>query len=163
MPAQKKQVTKAPKAERPSMGKGYGISKDSAGMLTWKFVRDRMLKAHNYWVATARPDVRAHVMPVWGLWFDEAFCFGTDPNSVKGRNLAKNPHAVVHLESGDEVVILEGTVDMVKTPAAVKRFANEYNVKYKVRPEAGFYRLKPKVALAWREKDFPKSATRWKF
>ena len=160
MPTKK---TKSPKAGRPNMQKGYGISKESAGTLPWTFVQERMTKARNYWIATTRPDGRAHVMPIWGLWFDEAFCFGTDPNSVKGRNLAKNPHAIVHLESGDEVVILEGTVGMVKTAATVKRFADTYKAKYKVRPEAGFYRLKPNVALGWTEKDFPKNATRWKF
>ena len=160
MPTKK---TKSPKAGRPNMQKGYGISKESAGTLPWTFVQERMTKARNFWVATARPDGRAHVMPVWGLWLDDTFCFSTDPNSVKGRNLANKPHAVVHLESGDEVIILEGSVDFVKTKSAAARFGDLYLTKYNVRPEAGFYRLKPTVAIGWTEKKFPKNATRWKF
>ncbi len=160
MPAKKVLL---PKVGRPLMTNGYGISKTPNGMLTWDYVRKQMTGARNYWLATTRPDGRAHVMPVWGLWFDETFCFGTDPKSKKARNLAKNPHAIVHLESGDDVVIIEGLVDIVKSSPIVKRYASKYYAKYKFRPGASYHRLKPSVVLAWREKDFPRTATRWKF
>ena len=67
----------------------------------------------SYWVTTTRADGRPHAMPVWGLWLDGALWFSSDPDSVKGRNLAARPDAVVHLESGDEVCILDGRVRRV--------------------------------------------------
>jgi hypothetical protein len=87
---------------------GYGIRPDGEGILPWSFVDERMANARNYWVATTRPDGRPHAMPLSGVWIDGSFCFGTGPGSRKARNLAENPHLVVHSESGDEVVILEG-------------------------------------------------------
>jgi PPOX class probable F420-dependent enzyme len=137
-------------------------------MMTWEVLAERLAKARNYWVATARPDGRPHVMPVWGLWMDEAFYFSTDAASRKGRNLAANPSVAVHLESGDEVAILEGRAEQVVAPPVLGRFADAYEAKYKLRPDvsgatAPVYRVQPAVALAWEEKDFPKTATRWTF
>jgi PPOX class probable F420-dependent enzyme len=148
------------------MPAGYGIDRTTEGLLPWGYVSERMAGAHNYWVGTTRPDGRPHIAPVWGLWLDEAFYFSSDPTSRKGRNLAASPEVVVHLESGDEVVILEGTVELVKDEATLTRFADAYDAKYQVRPDTsdpafGFYRLRPRVAFAWRERDFPQSATRW--
>lgn len=163
MPTKIRQKFTSPKVSRPKMTKGYGVDpKQTAGMLKWEDVRKQLTEARNYWLATTRPDGRAHAMPIWGLWFDDAFCFGTDPKSVKGQNLKKNPNAVVHLESGDDVVIIEGLVDRVKNGPAVKQYAAAYYSKYKFKPGNSFHRLKPSVVLAWREKDFPSSATRWK-
>ncbi len=65
----------------------------------------------NYWVCTTRADGRPHAMPVWGLWLDDAVLFSTDPESVKARNLAARPDVVVHLESGDDVVVVDGRAE----------------------------------------------------
>jgi len=107
-------------------------------------------------------------MPVWGLWFDEAFYFSTDRNSQKGRNLASNPALTVHLESGDDAVILEGIAEEVNDPADFSQFADAYGRKYQWRLEYGkpgsvVYALRPCVAFAWSERDFTRSATRWIF
>lgn len=45
---------------------------------------------------------------MWGVWLDGVLYFGTGAGSVKARNLAANPALVVHLESGDKAVIMEG-------------------------------------------------------
>jgi Pyridoxamine 5'-phosphate oxidase len=103
---------------RPYMP-GYGIRPDGEGLLPWSFVDERMANARNYWVATTRPDGRPHATPVSGVWIDGSFYFGTGPGSRKARNLAKNQHLVVHLESGDEVVILEGVAEEVADPASL--------------------------------------------
>jgi hypothetical protein len=73
---------------------------------------------------------------------------------------------VVHLESGDEVVILEGVLERVTDRPALDRFVEVYDAKYHIRvdvgnPAYGVYRLLPHVIFAWRERDFPGSATRW--
>jgi hypothetical protein len=142
---------------------GYGISPDGEGILPWSFVDERMANARNYWVATTRPDGRPHAMPLSGVWIDGSFCFGTGPGSRKARNLAENPHLVVHSESGDEVVILEGVAEAVADPVSLD---GAFRVKYGI--ETGdvddvWYALRPVVAFAWVKSNYHKTATRWRF
>jgi Pyridoxamine 5'-phosphate oxidase len=59
------------------MGTTYGIASGRRGLLRWDWARRRLIAAHNYWVSTTNPDGRPHAMPVWGLWLNEAFIFGT--------------------------------------------------------------------------------------
>ena len=74
-------------------------------------------------------------MPVWGIWLDEAFFFGSGRDSAKTRNLAANPAIVVHLESGDETVILEGLAEQVLDDALERRVDEVYGPKYDFTPE----------------------------
>ena len=156
---------------RPAIPAGYGVERGRTGqLLPWSWATERLAAAHNYWVASTRPDGRPHVMPVWGIWMDNGFYFGTGRGSRKGRNVAANPQVAVHLESGDEVVILEGSLLPMDLADAglVARFIATYAGKYGITPQvdsAGdiYYTLSPQVALGWRERDFTSSATRWKF
>jgi Pyridoxamine 5'-phosphate oxidase len=158
-----------PQATRPNFTPGYGIDPAKVeGLLPWIFVTERMAAARNYWVATTRSDGRPHVAPVWGLWLDDAFYFSTDPKSVKGRNLARSSEVAVHLESGDEAVILEGSAERWTDQAELTLFADAYDAKYQFRPDPtnpdqGVYRLKLRTAFAWTEKDFLNTPTRWTF
>ena len=131
-------------------------------MLPWAWAERRLIAAHNYWVATASAQRGPHSTPVWGLWRDRAFVFSCGPESRKARDLEADPRLVVHLESGDEVVIAQGVA--VPT-AATERDVEEYDRKYGVKPEAGegWYRVAPRRVLAWRERDYPRSATRFDF
>ena len=152
--------------ERPTMP-GYGIqaASEGVGLLPWSFVGNRMLAARNYWIGSTRPDGAPHAAPVWGLWHEDAFYFSSGAQSVKARNLAADARAVVHLESGDEVVILEGVMDLETDEQLLKVLNVLYQSKYgfdMVGPGV-IYRLNTKRALAWREEDFPTSATRWNF
>jgi general stress protein 26 len=155
-----------PAVDRPLMAAGYGVPATTDGQLPWSYVDERMAAARNYWVATTRPDGRPHAMPMWGLWLDGRFYFGTDRGSRKARNLARNPATVVHLESGDEVVILEGAAEEVTDAARRAALDAAYQAKYEMAmTEApgnlSIWAVIPRVALAWRERDFPRSATRW--
>lgn len=161
--------TAGPPGDRPALPASYGIAQEGAGaMVRWPEVVARLTAARNYWVCTTRPDGRPHAAPVWGLWFEEAFHFCTDAASAKGKHLAANPAVAVHLESGDDAVILEGAAEVVSGDAALSRFVAAYHEKYGFTPElpsaaAVAYRLRLTIALAWRERDFPESATRWRF
>lgn len=156
-----------PAVGRPIMPPLYSVSKDAKGLLRWNDVTDQISKSRNYWICTTRADGRPHAMPVWGFWLDGAVVFGTARDTLKARNLAANPNVVVHLESGDDVVILECVAEQNKSAALIKRLNPICRKKYKmplmVVPESVLYIARPKVALAWREHDFPTSATRWKF
>ena len=161
--------TVKPKPGRPRMPKGYAIATSSKGLLAWSQVRKRLSSSRNYWVGTTRPDGRPHVMPVSGFWLGDAFYFGTDRNSRKARNLAANPAAVVHLESGDEVAIVEGTAREVTDRSVLEALDKASRAKYGMgitSPPGAvpvIYGVEPRVVFAWRERDLPRSATRWLF
>jgi PPOX class probable F420-dependent enzyme len=158
-----------PTPDRPSFAPSYGVDRSVRGeMLGWDEARDRLTESKNYWVCTTRPDGRPHVAPVWGLWMDEAFFFSTDAASVKGRNLTARPDVAVHLESGDDVVIVEGRAEPVSDPGTLERMMDAYDQKYAIRfdpadPNYAVYVVRPSTAYAWSEKSFPTSTTRWRF
>ena len=80
------------------------------------------------------------------------------------RNLKANPRATVHLESGDDVVIVEGPVKPFADPdgSLFPRLADAMAAKYDYRPEdAEGYILRPRTVYAW--SSFPADATRWRF
>ena len=154
-----------PTATRPRFAPGYGVPDSPDGMLSWSWAEQRLEAARNYWIGTARSDGSPHAAPVWGLWIDDAVLFSTSPHSRKGRNLARDPRVVVHLESGDEVVIVEGEVGRVRLEPAA---ADAYEEKYAFRPDPEspdglWYAVRPKVAYAWRESAYPRTATRFAF
>jgi general stress protein 26 len=154
----------APKRSRPFMP-DYGISTGTEGLLPWSFVEERMTASRNYWIASVSTDGNPHAAPVWGLWHEGGFYFSTGEESAKGKNIKANPSVSVHLESGDEVVILEGELKNVLDKGLLKGLDDDYEKKYGLKmqgPGAIFY-LKITKTFAWREKDFPKSATRWIF
>jgi hypothetical protein len=149
------------------MPSGYGISTDDEGQLDWSWAAQRLADSRSYWICTASSTGRPHVAPVWGLWLDDVFFFSSDPTSRKGRNIAAGSPVVMHLESGDDVVILEGDAAQPQ-PELLGRAATAYREKYDTpidpdNPGHGMYVVRPTVVLAWREQDFPTSATRFTF
>jgi pyridoxamine 5'-phosphate oxidase-like protein len=149
---------------------GYGLAEatSGSGLLPWAPAEARLAAAHNYWLSTTRPDGRPHAMPVWGLWRDGVLHVGTDRGSRKARNLAGNPACVVHLESGDDVLILEGMAEEVRDPARIASLDEPYRAKYGMRlseapGELSVWAIRPRLGFAWREKDYPAGATRFTF
>jgi PPOX class probable F420-dependent enzyme len=157
----------APEAARPKFPGVYGIHAGEEGLLDWSWAEERLLAARNYWVTTVRPDGRPHSMPVWGLWHEGAFYFSSAPDSRKAKNLAANPAVTVNLESGDEVVVVEGMADYESDRDLLWTLGEDYSRKYSFdvtftggRP---LVVVRPRVAYAWVEQDFPKTATRFTF
>ncbi|HLY64124.1 MAG TPA: pyridoxamine 5'-phosphate oxidase family protein [Chloroflexota bacterium] len=157
-----------PEPTRPHFDPGYGIRTEPDGMLPWSALSEAFAAARSYWIGSTRADGRPHAAPVWGVWLDETLHFSTGPASVKGRNLARRPEVVVHLESGDDVFIIEGRGERVTNRDVLSRFADAYDAKYSFRPNPDdpgglFCAVRPTAAYAWRERDFPQSATCWRF
>ncbi|MDA0271227.1 MAG: pyridoxamine 5'-phosphate oxidase family protein [Chloroflexi bacterium] len=153
-----------PRLGRPHFDPSYGITGDPEGA-SWPATEQKLAAARNYWVATTRAGGAPHAKPVWGLWQDGALWFGSAANSVTGRNLARDPRISVHLESGDDVVILEGRVELTIPPREVMTASNR---KYAMPEEheaegAAWYRLTPTTALTWRETDFLRTVAHWTF
>jgi len=92
------------------------------------------------------------------------------------RTLHDGTQAVVHLDSGDDVVIVRGRVETVKNRAMLQRVAKAYSAKYvdgekgdpfdplpTIGLEGHFYHVIPETGWAWLEGDFVASNTRWAF
>jgi hypothetical protein len=59
-----------PIAERLALPDGSG---KVGTTMAWEAVRERLEQAPRHWLVTTRPDGRAHVVPVDGLWLDDAW------------------------------------------------------------------------------------------
>jgi nitroimidazol reductase NimA-like FMN-containing flavoprotein (pyridoxamine 5'-phosphate oxidase superfamily) len=161
-----------PSASRPEPA-GYFLDAASGrGLLEWPPVVERLSAARNYWVSTSGADGSPHCMPVWGVWVDGEFLFSTSPISRKARNLGKNPRAVVHLESADQVVVIEGVARELRDGESIGRFLEAYNPKYswdfttEQLSAGGVYAVRPRKAFAWLDSQgegFSGTATRWTF
>ncbi len=158
-------MSQSPEPDRPEMPDSFGVSNPDYPFtpIAWAAVVEQLSEARNYWISTTRPSGRPHSVPVWGVWAEDAFHFLTDLKSLTATNIANDPRSDVHLESGDEVVLLDGQFEQVPLSAAV---LDAFNAKYEMPQMAeGFpaYRLELRKALAWREDGFPSNATRWRF
>jgi hypothetical protein len=159
-----------PEPDQPRM---FGDHLESV-RLPWKWVTERLIKARNYWIASTRPNGQPHSRPVWGVWLDKAFYFST--GSLAAQNLVVNPAITVHLESGSEVVIIEGVCEQVTDSSLLERVIRIYSAKYHWDIEPGngsepFYVVRPQVAFGWVSDEsgfdggsaFHGTATRWRF
>jgi hypothetical protein len=164
-----------PSADRPQMPAGYGVPETTEGVLPWERVERALVESIHYWAITTRPDGRPHAVPRWGVWVRDAFWYDGSPDTVHVRNLAQSPDMVLHLESGEHAVVLEGTAAPSQpADAELGRTLSEmFAVKYGPRgytPTAdawsgtdagGLVVFRPHKALAWFE--FPNDVTRFRF
>jgi hypothetical protein len=159
------------KVDRPYIPE-YGIPETLEGTLPWSHAAERMQTSINYWIATVDEANRPHATPVWGVWLEDTLFFDGSPQTRRGRNLTANPAVTVHLESGSDVVILQGNAIEIKDvqPEFAQRLAATYTAKYaemgySPTPDTwnggGLYRLAIHKAFAWTK--FPDDTTRWRF
>ncbi len=76
----------------------------------------RLESQQNIWFSSVRPDGRPHLAPVWFVWHAGRIYIGTDPKSVKSRNIRHNPRVTLALEDGTHPVICEGIARPVGRP-----------------------------------------------
>src|SRR6478752_1327397 len=159
-----------PAADRPHVP-GYGIPTSSEGLLDWTWARERLERATIYWLATAAADGAPHVIPIWGAWVDGRWYVEGGPTRWQ-RNLRDNPQLAIHIEIGDEVVIVEGVAtELVAPRSPLAESILEGYAKYKVAAQyeasadnwtsGGLWELSPVKAFAW--SDFPADMTRFRF
>ncbi|MDQ4025010.1 MAG: pyridoxamine 5'-phosphate oxidase family protein [Actinomycetota bacterium] len=141
----------------------YGVPRHDRGLIEWSWVVERLASDRNYWVATVTDDGAPSARPVWGVIVDDVICFGGGPKTRWSRNLARNPRVSLHLESGTEVVIAEGSVERLTDAddPRLQAIDDAYEAKYEMRHGPPIWLLRPDVVLAWR--DFPKDMTRFTF
>ena len=150
-----------PEASRPHIP-DYGLPTTTDGLLDWSHVVERLTRSRHYWIGTSRAGT-PHVVPVWGVVVDGILHFGGGPRTRWALTLKENPRVAVHLEDGEQAVILEGTVSPITDAAdpRMERIDDAYEVKYDMRHGPTVWVVQPTLALAWT--DFTKDATRWRF
>jgi len=159
-----------PEPSQPRMFGGFVGSAE----LPWRWATERLSEARHYWIATTRPDGRPHSRPVWGVWLNQVFYFST--GSLAAQNLVTQPAITLHLESGNEVVIIEGVVHPVSNVTLLKQVVSLYNQKYHWNLDPNqlpgpFYAVRPQIAFGWHfeeseinpESSALANATRWRF
>ncbi len=159
-----------PRANRPYMP-GYGIvgPLEGRGLLPWKWAEERLVKSHDYWLATVHSSGSPHVTPVWGVWVDDAAWFSSSRQSRKARNIAADRRAVITTDNPRQPVVVDGVVDPVVGDEAIEGFTLQVNEKYGTDIAVEFFarnacfRLEPRWAFALDEDDFTGSPTRWVF
>lgn len=141
--------------------------------LTWTEVAERLAGARTYWLGTTTPSGAPHAAPVWGAVTGQTLYLYSERSTVKARNLAADPRMVVHLESGEDVLIVRGTAEDAGPPSAVPAVVAALVAKYAgpadrpYLPDADpdfdvVYAVRPQSAMAWRLDDYDASQRRWR-
>lgn len=153
-----------PQSERPNMP-AYGVPDSSSGMLPWAWALERLLASHNYWLATTRPDGRPHLMPLWGLWDDDALYISTASSSRKAVNLYLQPACSISTQRADEAVIVEGRAEAVRDGARLAALLINYTAKYDMGfpADSPVFCIRPRIVFGFTEYSLSESATRWRF
>jgi PPOX class probable F420-dependent enzyme len=124
-----------------------------------KRAESRLKEEKIAWMTTVRSDGQPQTVPVWFLWDDGFLSSTLQPNRQKLKNIARNPHVGLNLNSnqrGGDVVRLEGTsrIDEDAPPASevapyvekyreskvrigfdAEGFAQAYSVPVRITPE----------------------------
>lgn len=160
-----------PVAERPH-APGYEVPESPDGLLPFSWARERLANAITWWVATVRPDGRPHAMPVWGAWADDRAYILGQRTARWARNLLANPNVVIHIQAGEDVVIVEGRATLLESPdetvlarcrAGFAKYAASHDNQVDVASwiGKGFWEIEPQTAFGF--SDYVTDATRWRF
>ena len=164
---------KEPTASRPYWPDALEkLPESTKGLKRWSWALERLQDSHNYWIATARPEGKPHLMIVWGIWLEDAFWFTTGSRTRKMKNLSAHSECIVGTEDADEAVIVEGIASVIEDVDARKRIVAIYDKKYggdlgPLLESSGslVIRVEPRVVFGFDEhaENFAESATRWAF
>ena len=159
-------------AGRPHMP-GYGTlgPTEGAGLLPWSWAEERLVRSHDYWLATVTGEGRPHLMPVWAVLFEDELWFSSSKHSRKTRNLVGDPSCSLATQDPLEPVVVEGEVRLVTDPAALASALEAENAKYGTsygpewidQEKISWFALTPRRVLALDSADFVGSPTRWLF
>lgn len=123
-------------------------------------MEQRLTEAQNYWLCTVRPNSRPHSIPKWAVWVNGRIYFDGNPETPHAKNIAVNPFVSLHLESGDDVIIVEGAARLLGKPSlklatqVSKAYIAKYAAKgYSPQPTQwdndGLFEIVPRTIMAW--------------
>jgi len=149
---------KPTKITRPIFPRGY-VDKP-ASFLTWDWVAAQLTESKNYWLCSVRPNSHPHVVPRWAVFIDGKIYYDGSPETRHARNIESNPQVSLHLESGTEAIMLEGTAVPAGKPSPElgKKLSQAYKKRYKdfgyapepnAWDEGGLFVFTPRQCIAW--------------
>ena len=162
----------APTPGRPHMP-GYGIvgPNEGRGLLPWSWAEERLIRSHDFWLATVTPQGAPHLMPVWAVWDQGQLWFSSAGGSRKARNLGAEPRCTLSTDNPLEPVVVQGRARRVTDRAALTAMLAAENAKYRtaygqemVDPASNsVFALRPEWVFALDSSDFAGSPTRFTF
>ena len=145
---------------------------DAVAGLEWAEVAGRLHGERTIWLSTVKPDGAPHAAPVWlAVLAGDVYVF-TSSGSVKARNLAGNPQAVLHAGDGEDVLIVSGRLERVGHPREFPEVLAAFADKYVLPGDDEFlpdqdeaadtlFQLVPTGAMTWGLEEFYGSQRRW--
>ena len=148
-----------------------GGGKEAGEREPWPAVSERIGRAELFWLATTRSDGRPHAVPIGGSWHEGRLYFNTSPRTVSARNIGARGPVCAHLESGQEVVIIEGMATRLAPDDVPDAVLDDYASKYgdpahrpdPTDPELPWFAVEPAKVLFWLDEDMRNTAVRWEF
>jgi hypothetical protein len=117
--------------------------------LDWAWVDAQLAAAGTYWVVARTPG-HPHPRPVWGVWESDHLYLSIG-TPITLRTLARDPAVTVHLDSGTDVIIVEGHAAGPEDGAeAIEAYDRKYDWSYDVGEYGPLQRVDADVVLAWR-------------
>jgi hypothetical protein len=135
---------------RPESLRLYGSSSDHPG-LAWSWVEEQLAAAGTYWVVARGPG-HPHPRPVWGIWTPGRRLELSIGSPVVSRALDADPRVTVHLDSGTDVVLVEGLVEpgVATDPESIASYNHKYDWDYRVDEYGHLVAVRPVRVQAWR-------------
>ncbi|RYV49950.1 hypothetical protein [Pengzhenrongella frigida] len=133
---------------RSSQLRLFGAVTDHA-QLDWSWVDQQLAGAGTYWVV-AHTAGHPYARPVWGIWHDDRLDLSLgSPTLLKA--VRRQPAVTVHLESGTEVIIVEGLIVAAPMdPARITAYNRKYDWDYRVSQLGELTAVEPRKIMAWR-------------
>ena len=149
------------------------IPKNGFKTLTMEEITYKIQNSRNYWIATCMNN-KPHSFPIWGIWFDNQFCFSTGPNAKKAKNLVHNNLCTITTENASQPVIIEGIAFRERDHSVLSKIVDiyykKYNWQFHVTDEMLYddvgnggpvFIIKPTTIFSWNE--FPSTFSKWVF
>jgi len=117
--------------------------------LDWGWVDQQLERAGTYWVVAPTAGY-PHPRPVWGVWIDERLHLSIGSPGLRASVTGGAP-VTVHLDSGTDVVIVEGHARSEPTEVgALVAYDRKYDWTYDLDAYGPLTVVKPAKVLAWR-------------
>ncbi len=117
--------------------------------LDWAWVEEQLAVASTYWLVGIE-EGRPHARPVWGVWHGERLHLSVGSPTLR-RALDANSAVTVHLDSGTDVVIIDGLAlpGGPTGPEVVAAYDRKYEWSYDVGERGELTPVAPVRVLAW--------------
>ena len=133
---------------------GYGTlpATEGSGLLPWSWAEERLIRSHDFWLATVTPQGAPHLMPVWAVWLSGRLWFSSANGSRKARNLSADARCTVSTDNPLEPVVVQGRAERISGAGELRAMLAAENAKYHKRQEIIYARTDAE-RRRWREAD----------